>query len=190
MTELIPTTIQLLIIEPFKFLVDHQSGTLTLILLGIALILFHRSGAGRYVYPWLLRTAGLLALWILTAVGRLLWRAVGAVARMGAVGVQSAFSEMRSIVTSQPKPQDQDRADRRVFSTSGSPVRIVASSTQPVPMPSTNNLDPLLIPALTSMGFSAAEAKAAADTPAVAAENDLNEQVRAALVELRAEAVR
>lgn len=150
--------------EILWFLFGSQTAALTTIGLGISAILFHKSGAGRDVYPLLLRTTTRASWWTIRTISHLIskiGRAIGIkLWNQLNFGVKRANASRSTTLGNIPSPQ----------------------SVQPAKQPSTG--DDWVVRTLKSMGFTAAEAQAAAGTPEVAAETTLDDQVRVALVSL------
>ena len=176
MNELINTiqAIAPFIIEPVKFIIQHPIGALMLALVAASMILFHKSGAGRYVYPWLGRMGLRLSAWAIRSAVGLTWAAASTVAlfiaRKGVNLWRRRFNSGAKPAKDSPSTPKSNTADRPI-ATSAAPVSAV------------DNYD-WVVRTLKSMGFTATEARGAADSPEVAAETGLDDQVRAALQQL------
>ena len=149
------------------FLFGSETAALTTVGLTISWILFHKSGAGRYVYPWLLSTSFKITWWIVRATGRFSGKAILAISKKA---VQSCRHWNFGA-----KPVNASRSTTQVKTTNPQPV-------QSVELSSTD--EGWVVRTLKSMGFSTAEAQAAANTSEVAAASTLDDQVHAALVNL------
>ncbi len=143
------------------FLLGSPTAAFTTVALATSAVLFHKSGAGRYTYPFCLRGIW----WLLSAGARLAWRITTTISNKVARLWKSNFGA---------KPAN---VSQTINTSIAVPQRAVA-----VEQLSTG--DDWVMRTLKSMGFSAAEARAATGTPEVAAESTLDEQVRAALVNL------
>ncbi len=156
--------------EPVKYMVSHPSGTLTVLALGIAFILFHKSGAGRYVYPWLAQMGIRLMAWGLRSGARITWEATLFITRQGVTlwrrhfnsGARPAKSSLSTPRTNTPDP---------------------CSATSAEQQSRVDNYD-WVVRTLKSMGFTAKEAHESAQAPEVAAETGLDDKVHAALRQL------
>ncbi len=162
------------VIEPVKYMAAHPSGTLTVLALGIAFFLFHKSGAGRYVYPWLWRIGLRLSAWALRSMAGLAWAAASMIALFIA---RKGVNLWRRRFNSGAKPAKYSRSTPK-NGTPDPPTATSAAPTLPV-----DNYD-WVVRTLKSMGFTATEARGAAESPEVAAETGLDDQVHAALQQL------
>jgi len=156
-------------IEPVKFAMEHQTGAVALILLVAALYLFHKSGVGRYVYPWLLRTAGKVSWWAVRTGARLMWSGFSSSAKCF---YKEGANLWRRRSNSGAKPVKYSPS----ISKNDTPAPLTAKS---VELPSAET--EWVVRALKAMGFTAAEARTAASKPEVMAAEGLDDQVRAAL---------
>ncbi len=145
------------------FIFGSQTAALTTIGLTISAVFFHKSGAGRYVYPWILNR---------------LWRLVKLLIFLCAKGAIKTFNLM--VITWKPWNFGANNA-------SSLPTTTTQHSTATLhvePADSSSADHGWVTRTLRSMGFSAEEARTAAGTPEVAAQSTLDDKVRAALISL------
>ena len=166
MTELIFSSIK----EILWFLLGSQTAALTTIGLMISAVLFHKSGAGRRAYPWLIRSGAQATWWLV----RMVCRFIGKIFKITHKKLVRIWRFSNYGYGAKPVSYSQPTAGSNP--PAPQPVKVVE--------PLSTICDDWVVRTLKSMGFSTAEARAAASTAEVAVESTLDEKVRAALVTL------